>query len=83
MNKERLKVWGQVVLLVFVLYVFLVSIGLMGGAFNLFGNDLAKQLIETTSNPLVGFFIGILATTLVQSSSTTTSITVGLVAAGA
>jgi sodium-dependent phosphate cotransporter len=82
MNRERLQVWGQVILLILVLYVFLVSIGLMGGAFKLFGKDLAKQLIETTSNPLIGFFIGILATTLMQSSSSTTSIVVGLVAAG-
>lgn len=40
-------------------------------------------MIERTSNPFVGLFIGILATTLVQSSSTTTSMTVALVAAGA
>ena len=69
-------------LLVLVLYAFLVSIGLMGGAFKLFGKDLAKQLIEMTSNPLVGLVAGILATTLVQSSSTTTSIVVSMVAAG-
>jgi solute carrier family 34 (sodium-dependent phosphate cotransporter) len=78
-----MKFWGQVVLLNLVLYVFLVSIGLLGGAFKLFGKDLAHQLIEMTSNPLVGLFAGILATTLAQSSSTTTSIVVGLVAGGA
>ena len=36
-----------------------------------------------TSNPLIGLFTGILATALAQSSSTTTSIAVGMVAAGA
>ena len=36
-----------------------------------------------TSNPLVGLFTGILATTLAQSSSTITSIAVGLVASRA
>ena len=82
MKREDLLVWGQVLLLVLVLYAFLVSIGLMGGAFKLFGKDLAKQLIEMTSNPLVGLVAGILATTLVQSSSTTTSIVVSMVAAG-
>jgi len=73
----------QKVLLLFLLvYVFLVSIKLMGASFNLFGNDFAEFLIETTSNPLAALFIGIVATSLIQSSSTTTSIVVGLVAAG-
>ncbi len=82
MDKEAWKTWGQVLLLAGVLYLFLVSIGMMGGAFKLFGKGFARQLVETTANPLVGLFVGILATTLVQSSSTTTSITVGIVAAG-
>ena len=64
------------------LYVFLVSVKLMGGGFELLGSGFAESLIATTSNPLVGLFIGILATSIVQSSSTTTSMTVGFVAAG-
>ena len=83
MDRETLKVWGQSILLLVVLYVFLVSIGLLGASFKLFGKDLAIQLIEMTSNPLVGLFAGILATTLAQSSSTTTSIAVGMVGGGA
>lgn len=66
-----------------VLYAFLVGLEMMGTAFKLFGGDFAERLITTTANPAVGLFIGILATSLVQSSSTTTSITVGLVAADA
>lgn len=68
--------------LVFV-YLFLFSIGLMGSAFKGFGEEFARQLIQITSNPVVGLFIGILATSIVQSSSTTTSITVGMVSSGA
>ena len=83
LNKKTLTVWAQIIGLIVVLYVFLVSIGLLGGAFKLFGKELAQQLIEMTSNPLVGLFAGILATTLAQSSSTTTSIAVGMVAGGA
>jgi sodium-dependent phosphate cotransporter len=83
MGKETAKVWLQVLLLMLVLYVFLVSIGLLGSSFKLFGKDFALQIIEMTSNPLVGLFAGILATTLVQSSSTTTSVVVGMVAGGA
>jgi len=54
----------------------------MGNAFKFFGKGFAQQLIATTSNPLVGLVIGILATSIIQSSSTTTSIVVGLVGAG-
>ena len=83
MKKETWIICAQVALLALVLYVFLVSIGLLGAAFKLFGKDFAQQVIQTTANPLVGLLAGILATTLVQSSSTTTSIVVGMVAAGA
>lgn len=64
------------------LYLFLLSIGLMGGAFKGFGKDFAENLVETTSNPFIGLVIGILATSVVQSSSTTTSLVVGIVGAG-
>jgi len=73
-----LKIFSVAVLL----YLFLVSIGLMSGAFKGFGKGFAENLIRTTSNPFVGLFIGILATSLVQSSSTTTSVLVGIVGAG-
>lgn len=64
-------------------YIFLVAIKLMGSSFKLFGAGFAEQIITYTAFPIVGLFIGILATSLVQSSSVTTSITVGLVAADA
>ena len=65
-----------------VLYVFLVSVKLLGTGFEMFGGEFSERLIATTSNPLVGLFIGILATSIVQSSSMTTSTVVGFVAAG-
>ena len=65
------------------LFGFFLGLDLMGLSFKLFGKGFAETLIEQTSNPFVGLFVGILATTLVQSSSTTTSMTVGLVAAEA
>jgi sodium-dependent phosphate cotransporter len=55
----------------------------MGTSLKMFGKGLAETLIATTTNPLVGLFIGILATSIIQSSSSTTSIVVGLVAGGA
>jgi len=69
-------------LLVLVLVMFFTSLELMGESFKLMGGGLAETLLKMTSNPFVGLFIGILATSLVQSSSTTTTLTVSLVAAG-
>jgi len=84
---KKIVKFGKVILkiasLVFLLYIFMLSISMMGAAFKLFGNDFAKQLIATTSNPVVGLVIGVLATSAIQSSSTTTSIVVGLVGANA
>jgi len=77
------KILGRIGLLLILLFAFFVGLDLMGLSFKLFGKGFAETLIEQTSNPFVGLFIGILATTLVQSSSTTTSMTVALVAAGA
>jgi sodium-dependent phosphate cotransporter len=65
-----------------ILYVFILSINLLGHSFSLFGSDFANKILVTTSNPFLGLFLGILATSLIQSSSTTTAIVVGLVAAG-
>ena len=73
----------RIALLLGLLFAFFLGLDLMGLSFKLFGKGFAETLIERTSNPFVGLFIGILATTLVQSSSTTTSMTVALVAAGA
>jgi sodium-dependent phosphate cotransporter len=69
--------------LILFLYLFLVSIALMGASMKMFGKGFAEALITNTSNPFVGLFIGILATSLIQSSSSTTSIVVGMVGCGA
>lgn len=73
----------NLIFLLFFLYIFLFSLELMGTSLKLFGKGLAETLIATTTSPLVGLFIGILATSIIQSSSSTTSIVVGLVAGGA
>lgn len=82
-SEPRAAGWIRTLLvLVATLYVFLVSINLLGHSFRLFGEEFALLLLQQTANPFVGLFLGILATSLIQSSSTTTSIVVGLVAAG-
>ena len=72
----------KILFFLFLIYLFFVSIQLMGSAFKLFGVDFAESLIRTTGNPFVGLLVGILATSVVQSSSCTTSIVVGFVASG-
>jgi solute carrier family 34 (sodium-dependent phosphate cotransporter) len=71
-----------IIILLLITYVFLVGIKLMGTSFKLFGSGFAETIINYTSNPFVALFIGILATSLVQSSSVTTSVIVGLVGSG-
>ena len=77
------KVYAQVLMLLGYLYLFLLSIDMMGSSMKMFGKGFTEGLIASTSNPVVGLFIGILATSFIQSSSTTTSIVVGLVGGGA
>jgi len=77
-----LKFILNMILISVILYLFLFSIKLMGTSFKMFGKEFAENIISTTSNPLTALFIGILATSLIQSSSTTTSLVVGLVASG-
>ena len=75
----RLPNW---LLLIGFLYLFLVSIGMLSKSFSLFGGGFVDGLLESASNPVVGLFVGILATTLAQSSSTTTSLVVAMVGGG-
>ncbi len=81
MPRSRLLLVRLLALLAY-LVLFVVSIELICASFALVGNDLARGLIASTTNPFVGLFIGILATSLLQSSSITTSIAVSLVAVG-
>ena len=63
--------------------IFLYGIHHMGESMKLLAGTQLKKLIEkTTSTPLKGIFMGILVTTLLQTSSGTTALTVGLVRAG-
>jgi len=60
--------------------LFLCSIFLVVGSFQLFEGTTAEGLLGKSQSPFLGFFIGMLATALLQSSSTTTSSIVALVA---
>ena len=69
--------------LLVLLYTFLVGITVLSGAVKSLGSGvISGETMATVSNPFVGLVLGILATTLVQSSSVTTSLVVGLVGGG-
>jgi solute carrier family 34 (sodium-dependent phosphate cotransporter) len=70
-------------LVVALIYVFLVGVSALETGIKTLGADNQEQLFSRVSNPLAGLFVGILATVLVQSSSASTSVIVGLVASGA
>lgn len=72
----------RAVLFLVALYAFLLSIELLGAGFKSLGGGFAKTLFSLTAAPIAGLFVGILATAICQSSSSTTSVVVGLVAAG-
>lgn len=83
MNRDRLILIAKLIGIIACLYFFIVGINGMSHSFKLFGKEFANTMLKTTASPFVGLFIGILATALVQSSSTTTSVIVGMVAGGA
>jgi len=71
--------WITVIALIWGL---LVAVGMIGSGFKMASGEQAKKLFELASNPFAGLVIGTIATALIQSSSTVTSIIVALVAGG-
>ncbi|MFD5868425.1 Na/Pi symporter [Corynebacterium sp. NPDC060344] len=79
----RIPDWGLWLLVPACLYMLIVAIGLIGDGFAALGEDSAESLFSFAGNPLIAVFVGILATSLIQSSSTTTALVVTAVGAGA
>lgn len=71
--------WLSVALLV---YLLICAVGIIGSGFKMATGDHARELFSFASNPFAGLVVGTVATALIQSSSTVTSIIVGLVAGG-
>jgi len=80
--RDILLILARTAFFFLLLYLFFFSIELMSSAFKMAGRGFAEQLINTVSDPVAGLIMGFLATSLIQSSSTTTTIVVGLVASG-
>ena len=72
------------VLIAAFVYLLLVGVGIIGDGFKWIsgGAEGAERIFAFASNPIVSVILGTLATALVQSSSTVTSVIVALVAGG-
>ena len=78
-ENNKILNWLGVIILV---YFLIVAVSLISSGFNLSVGEKAKELFTFATNPFAGLIVGIMATALIQSSSTVTSIIVGLVAGG-
>jgi sodium-dependent phosphate cotransporter len=65
------------------IYFFLVGVSSLETGIKVMGEDTQERLFSAAGNPIAALCIGILGTVLVQSSSASTSVIVGLVASGA
>ena len=72
----------RIVGILLLIYALICAVSLVGGGFKIATADKAQELFYLSTHPFICLFVGLLATSLVQSSSTVTSIIVGLVAGG-
>jgi len=86
-RSKSLPPWIRGLLAAAALYIFIASVGMIGAGLKTVakderGKEVLDGLFAQVSDPVTGLFIGLLVTSLVQSSSFTTSMTIGLVASG-
>jgi sodium-dependent phosphate cotransporter len=81
---RTIPTWQRLILLFLLLFLFLVAIKLMSGAIKMMGAGTVGDggMLAGIQNPFAGLAVGILATVLVQSSSTTTAVIVSTVGSG-
>ena len=81
---ESRRTFFQWFFVVLMIYLLLIAVGMIGSGFKWAsgGAEGARQLFAFATNPIMGLVAGALATAVVQSSSTVTSVIVGLVAGG-
>lgn len=75
----NLPKWAALIGLV---YLLICAVGIIGDGFKAATGDRARELFEFATNPFIGLMVGIIATALIQSSSTVSSIIVAFVAGG-
>jgi sodium-dependent phosphate cotransporter len=82
---QHKNLWPTIRLALYILgalLMFLFSLDLMVSSLQHLGTLASETILLATSNPFTGLFIGLLITAMLQSSSTTTSMVVALVASG-
>ncbi len=82
MNKIY-QTYLKIIGVVLSIHLFLVGINGLSTAIKNFGGEFANNLLLVNDNAFIALFVGILSTTIFQSSSTTTSLIVGMVSSGA
>ncbi|WP_109830707.1 Na/Pi symporter [Reichenbachiella versicolor] len=85
MTKESIKIdelLKFILSITIALVIFLWALDLMTDIFQYVGNQTINKLLEFTSNPFISLFIGLFITAVIQSSSTSTSLIVAMVASG-
>ncbi len=65
------------------IYLLICAVSIISGGFAGLGTDTAHTMFGFAANPWVGLSVGVLGTVLIQSSTTTTAITVSAVGSGA
>jgi solute carrier family 34 (sodium-dependent phosphate cotransporter) len=79
-NRFDMPTWMRSALVFGLIYSFLVGVSALEKGIKIMGEDTQERLFSAVDNPLAGLSVGILGTVLVQSSSASTSVIVGLVA---
>lgn len=77
--RRKIGGWLGVVALI---YLLISAVSILSTGFRTATGSQAEELFQFATNPFVGLMVGVVATALIQSSSTVTSIIVGLVAGG-
>jgi sodium-dependent phosphate cotransporter len=79
-TRLEMPTWMRSALVFGLIYTFLVGVSTLEKGIKIMGEDTQERLFSSVSNPIAGLCVGILGTVLVQSSSASTSVIVGLVA---
>ncbi len=83
LNARVGKLIWKSALVVFALVLFFFAINFISVVFKSLSFEVTQSILYATSNPYIGLFIGLLLTAIIQSSSTSTSMIVAIVATGA
>jgi hypothetical protein len=80
-----LNILIRILIFIFSLYIFIITLDLMTSAFTLLTRSTFGQIFKSRlflKNPIISLMFGIIITTILQSSSTVTSIIVSMVGSG-